>query len=110
MLYSQVEDIISALGADILFGTHGAIANSKESSHFVAAMQQLSDALAHIKILKETEESIVVVTDPARPDILLGLIDAHQSSLYPNISAIILAGDGQLQPDIELLIKVVCVK
>ncbi|KAI5062678.1 hypothetical protein GOP47_0023217 [Adiantum capillus-veneris] len=101
----KVDDIVSALGADILYGTHGAIAKAKESSNFISVVQQLSDALAHIKILKDAKESIVVITDAARPDILLGLIAVHQSDLYPDLSAIIVAGGSTLQPEVEILIK-----
>lgn len=101
----KVDDIITALGADILYGTHGAVARSKDSSQFVAAMPQLSDVLSHIKSLKEISENIVVITDPGRPDILLGLIGVHQSDMYPNVSAIVLAGDNTLRPEVELLVK-----
>lgn len=101
----KVDDIVSALGADILYGTHGALAKAKESSNFVSAMQQLSDVLAHIKSLKDAGQSIVVIADAARSDILLGLIAVHQSDLYPNLSAIVVAGGSTLRPEVEILIK-----
>lgn len=101
----KVDDIIAALGADILYGTHGAVATAKESSLFVSGMPQLSDVLSHIRSLKAREESIVVIMEAGRSDVLLGLIAAHQSDLYPNISAIILAGDSMLPPEVEILVK-----
>lgn len=48
----------------------------------------------------------MVITDAGRPDILLGLIAVHQSDLYPNMSAIILAGPSMLPPEVEVLVKV----
>lgn len=101
----KVDDLVAALGADVLYGTHAAVASSIESSEFVTATPQLSDVLSHLKSLKEVSESVVVITDTGRPDILMGLIDLHQSRSYPNVSAILIAGGKQLQPEVEQLIK-----
>ncbi|KAH7424118.1 hypothetical protein KP509_12G090800 [Ceratopteris richardii] len=101
----KVDDIISVLGADILYGTHGAIANAKESSIFITGIPQLSDFLEYAKGLKDAGKSIVVVTDASRPDILLGLIALNQSDTYPSLSAVVVAGRSMLSPEVEILIK-----
>ncbi|MCO5613244.1 hypothetical protein L7F22_067520 [Adiantum nelumboides] len=58
----------------------------------------LGDILAHIKSLKAADKSVVVSIDVAHLNILLRLIALHQSNLYLNLSAIIVAASTMLQP------------
>lgn len=78
-----IQEIVKILNAKVLFGNE--YINNQISSYSVGAMQ-LRNYLLHLK------ENALVITPGDRADIILGVLQAHQSANYPKISGIVLTG------------------
>ena len=79
-----IQEIVNVLHAKVLFG-HDYL-NNQSGSYSVGAMQ-LRNYLLHIK------ENALVITPGDRADIILGVLQAHQSVNYPSISGSSISGN-----------------
>lgn len=79
----SIQEIVKILNAKVLFGAE--YINNQIGNYSVGAMQ-LRNYLLHLK------ENALVITPGDRADIILGVLQAHQSSNYPKISGIVLTG------------------
>ncbi|MGV2826735.1 phosphate acetyltransferase [Myxosarcina sp. GI1(2024)] len=84
----RVREIAQQLQAEVLYG-HDRLDNLVLD--YVIAAMRLENAITRLK------ESSLVITPGDRSDIIVGLLQAHQSVNYPHLSGILLSGD--LQPD-----------
>lgn len=84
----RLSDIVDQLGADVLYGSQRL--DALVTSTLVAAMQ-LQHALTWV------QPQSLVITPGDRADILVGMVQAHQSTRYPPLAGILLT--GALQPD-----------
>jgi phosphate acetyltransferase len=78
----RVKDIVEQLGAEVLYG-HQRL-NSLASHYLVAAMQ-MQHAITRI------QENTLVITPGDRGDMIIGMLQAHQSTNYPNLAGIVLS-------------------
>lgn len=79
-----MHEIVNALKAKVLFGADNL--DNQTGSYSVGAMQ-LRNYLLHLK------DNALVITPGDRADILLGALQADQSTNYPKISGIVLTGN-----------------
>ncbi|MGK7925113.1 MAG: phosphate acetyltransferase [Spirulina sp.] len=91
----RVAEIVRQLGAEVLYG-HRRL-NALVPHYLVAAMQ-IQHALTWL------EEGSAIVTPSDRGDIIIGMLQAHQSANYPTLSSIILSGGLSLAPSIAKLV------
>lgn len=92
----RVREIAEQLGAEILYG-HQRL-DSLVSNFFIAAME-MQHAITWF-----TEDSLIV-TPGDRGDIIIGTLQAHQSSNYPNLAGILLSTGFKPDPSIVKLIE-----
>lgn len=78
----RVKNIVEQLGAEVLYG-HQRL-NSLASHYLVAAMQ-MQHAITRI------QENTLVITPGDRGDMIIGMLQAHQSTNYPNLAGIVLS-------------------
>ncbi|PSF34548.1 phosphate acetyltransferase [Aphanothece hegewaldii CCALA 016] len=78
----RVKDIVEQLDAEVLYG-HQRL-NSLASHYLVAAMQ-MQHAITRI------QENTLVITPGDRGDMIIGMLQAHQSTNYPNLAGIVLS-------------------
>lgn len=78
-----LQEVVKMLNANVLFGSEHL--NNQIGNYSVGAMQ-LPNYLLHLK------ENGLVITPGDRADIILGVLQAHQSVNYPKISGIVLTG------------------
>lgn len=78
----RIKDIVEQLGAEVLYG-HQRL-NSLATHYLVAAMQ-MQHAITRI------QENTLVITPGDRGDIIIGMLQAHQSTNYPNLAGIVLS-------------------
>lgn len=90
-----MKEIKEALNGDVLFGAEHL---GNLSGKFAVGAMQLRNFLTHLR------EGSVVITPGDRADLILGSLQAHISSNYPNISGIILTGGIKPEPSILQLI------
>jgi phosphate acetyltransferase len=91
-----IQEIVEALGAEILFG-HESL-NNQIGNYSIGAMQ-LRNYLLHLK------ENALVITPGDRADIILGALQANESANYPSISGIVLTGNIVPEESILKLIE-----
>jgi phosphate acetyltransferase len=91
----RVKEIVEQLEAEVLYGHHRL--NSLATHYLVAAMQ-MQHAIARI------EENTLVITPGDRGDMIIGMLQAHQSANYPNLAGIVLSTSYKLDPAIASLI------
>lgn len=91
----RVSEIAQQLQAEVLYG-HNRLDNLVLD--YVIAAMRLEHAITRLK------EDSLVITPGDRSDILVGLLQAHQSVNYPHLSGILLSGDLQPEASIRKLI------
>ncbi|MFY9244123.1 MAG: phosphate acetyltransferase [Polaribacter sp.] len=84
LAYPTVKEVVEELNGKILFGEQ--FLDNAIGSYSTGAMQ-LRNYLTYIK------ENALVITPGDRADIILGALQANESSNYPKISGIILTGN-----------------
>jgi len=95
LISPNVKEIVEKLKAEVLYG-HERL-NSLVSNYLVAAMQ-MQHAITWLK------EETLVITPGDRGDIIIGFLQAHKSSNYPNLSGILLSTGLKPDPSITKLI------
>ena len=91
----RVREIAQQLNAEVLYG-HKRLDNLV-LDYVIAAMR-----LEHV--ITRLKEDSLIITPGDRSDIIVGLLQAHQSLNYPHLSGILLSGDLQLDVSIRKLI------
>ncbi|TDO22827.1 phosphate acetyltransferase [Pedobacter duraquae] len=90
-----MSEITRALGAKVLFGEE---LMASQVDNFVTGAMMLPNFLNHIK------ENVLIVTPGDRGDIIIGALQANQSSNYPKVAGIVLtAGSIPDQPVMRLI-------
>jgi phosphate acetyltransferase len=90
-----MREIASALSAKVLFGED---LMASQVDNFVTGAMMLPNFLNHIK------ENVLIVTPGDRGDIIIGALQANQSTNYPKVAGIILtAGSIPDEPIIRLI-------
>ena len=91
----RVREIAQQLKAEVLYGNKRL--NNLVLGYVIAAMR-LEHAITRLK------EDSLVITPGDRSDLIVGLLQTHQSVNYPHLSGILLSGDLQPDPSIRTLI------
>ncbi len=91
----RVREIAQQLNAEILYGEKRL--DNLVLDYVIAAMR-----LEHV--ITRLKEDSLVITPGDRSDIIVGLLQVHQSVNYPHLSGILLSGDLQPDPSIQKLI------
>ncbi|MEA5508310.1 phosphate acetyltransferase [Crocosphaera sp. UHCC 0190] len=91
----RVREIAEQLKAQVLYG-HNRLDNLV-FNYLVAAMQ-MQHAITHL------DDNYLVVTPSDRGDVIIGTLQAHQSTNYPNLAGILLTTECQLESSIDRLI------
>lgn len=95
LISPRMRDIAAQLGAEVLYG-HKQLKNLA-TNRIVAAMQ-IQNCLNWVK------PECLVITPGDRADIIVGMLQAHQSSSYPSLSGLLLTAGLQPDPAIARLI------
>ncbi len=88
-------DIARHLGAEVLYGKGGL---ERLALHQIVAAMQMQHALGWLR------EGSLVITPGDRGDVIMGMLQAHQSHNYPNLSGMLLTGMAP-EPAINRLIQ-----
>lgn len=91
----SIKDIVEQLGAEVLYG-HQRLNNL--ATHYLVAAMQMQHAITRI------QENTLVITPGDRGDVIIGMLQAHQSTNYPNLAGIILSTGYKPEPAIASLI------
>ncbi|MGK7952121.1 MAG: phosphate acetyltransferase [Xenococcaceae cyanobacterium] len=91
----RVREIAQKLNAEVLYG-HNRLDNLVLD--YVIGAMRLEHAITRLK------EDSLVITPGDRSDMIVGLLQAHQSVNYPHLSGILLSGDLQPEASIRTLI------
>ena len=91
----RVREIAQQLNAEVLYG-HKRLDNLVVD--YVIGAMRLEHAITRLK------ENSLVITPGDRSDMIVGLLQAHQSVKYPHLSGILLSGDMQPEASIRKLI------
>jgi phosphate acetyltransferase len=91
----SLEEIAEQLNAEVLYG-HNKL-NNLVPNYVIAAMQ-LPNVITRLK------DDCLVITPGDRADIIIGCLQAHQSSNYPNLSGLLLSTSVPADPAILKLI------
>jgi phosphate acetyltransferase len=91
----SLEEIADQLNAKVLYG-HDKI-NTLVPDYVIAAMQ-LPNVITRLK------DDCLVITPGDRADIIIGCLQAHQSSNYPNLSGLLLSTSAPIDTSILKLI------
>ena len=91
----RVREIAQQLNAEVLYGYNRL--DNLVLDYVIAAMR-LEHAITRLK------EDSLVITPGDRSDMIVGLLQAHQSVNYPHLSGILLSGDLQPEESIRKLI------
>ena len=91
----RVREIVQQLNAEVLYGEKRL--DNLVLGYVIAAMR-LEHAITRLK------EDCLVITPGDRSDLIVGLLQTHQSVNYPYLSGILLSGDLQPDPAIRKLI------
>ncbi|UOY08455.1 phosphate acetyltransferase [Muricauda sp. SCSIO 64092] len=94
--HPTLKEIVETLDGEVLFG-HSYLDN--QTGSFGVGAMQLHNYLIHLR------EQSLVITPGDRSDIILGVLQAHQSEKYPNVSGIILTGGLSPEPSILKLLE-----
>lgn len=104
----RVREIAQQLGADVLYGDRQL---DNLASHNLVAAMQVQHALSWL------EEDSLVITPGDRGDMIIGMIQAHQSINYPRLAGLLLSTGLTPEPSIAKLIDglpdplpILCVK
>ncbi len=91
----RVREIAQQLNAEVLYGEKRL--NNLVLGYVIAAMR-LEHAITRLK------EDSLIITPGDRSDLIVGLLQVHQSVNYPHLSGILLSGDLQPEASIRKLI------
>lgn len=92
----RVRDIAEQLQAEVLYG-HTHLDNLVP--HFLVAAMQMQHALSWLK------DNSLVITPGDRGDIIVGMLQAHQSTKYPQLAGLLLSTGLKPDPAIARLIE-----
>ncbi len=92
----SVSDLVTACAGELLSGDEALLA--REVPGLVVAAMTLPN------VLDRLFEGALVVTPGDRPEIVLGVLTAHQSASFPQISGIVLSGGLDLPPQVSKLL------
>lgn len=92
----RIREIAQQLNAQILYGRDRL--DNLVFNYLVAAMQ-----MQHA--ISQFDENCLVVTPSDRGDVIIGTLQAHQSTNYPNLAGILLTTEYQLEQSIAQLIS-----
>lgn len=92
----SIKDIVEQLGAEVLYGHHRL---NNLATHYLIAAMQMQHAITRIK------ENTLVITPGDRGDMIIGMLQAHQSINYPNLAGIVLSTGYKPEPAIASLIE-----
>ncbi|MDJ0528072.1 MAG: phosphate acetyltransferase, partial [Microcystis sp. M53600_WE12] len=92
----RVAEIAQQLQAKVLYGQQRL---DSLASNFLVVAMQMQNALERIK------EDSLIITPWDRGDVIIGMLQAHQSANYPQLAGIVLTAGHNLNPSIARLIE-----
>ncbi|MBE9141226.1 phosphate acetyltransferase [Nodosilinea sp. LEGE 07088] len=92
----RVKDIAQQLQAEVLYGHHQL---ERLATNFLVAAMEMQHALAWLK------DDSLIITPGDRGDVIVGMLQAHQSSNYPNIAGLLLSTGFEPESAIAKLIE-----
>jgi phosphate acetyltransferase len=95
LISPRLQDIAQQLQAAVLYG-HDRL--GRLASNFLVAAMQMQHALSWLK------EDSLIITPGDRGDVIVGMLQAHQSINYPNLAGILLSTGLKPEPSIVKLI------
>jgi phosphate acetyltransferase len=96
LIAPRVQDIARQLQAEVLYGRD---LLGRLPAHFLVAAMQMQNALNWL------QEDSLIITPGDRGDIIVGMLQAHQSTNYPNLAGILLSTGLKPEPSIAKLIE-----
>lgn len=96
LISPRVQDIVQQLQAEVLYG-HASL--GRLATHFLVAAMQMQHALTWL------QEDSLIITPGDRGDVIVGMLQAHQSVNYPNLAGILLSTGLKPDPAITKLIE-----
>ena len=97
LIAPSVQDLMTACNGHLVLGSPEWL--SKESLGFVVAAMSLENVLVRL------HEDTTVIAPGDRPDLLPGLLLAHQSGTFPRLAAIVLTGGYEPPAPIDRLLR-----
>ncbi len=82
------------------------IALSTEVAQYIVGTLQLSELLNFLPLHTDPTKGSVVITSASRVDILLGLIQLHESKSPSSLAAVVLTGGRPPPKEVDALVKV----
>ncbi|CAI7918742.1 unnamed protein product [Closterium sp. NIES-54] len=102
----QVEDVARVLNAHVLYGDVPHSNNmTTEVTRTLVATLHLADLLSYIPPSDDPGKGVLVVAHASRPDILLGMIDLHETHLSTQVAAMVLTGGSPPPLEVDMLIR-----
>ena len=96
LISPRAQDIAQQLQAEVLYG-HNML--GRLATNFIVAAMQMQHALTWLK------EDSLIITPGDRGDVIVGMLQAHQSIKYPNLAGILLSTGLKPEPAIAKLIE-----
>lgn len=104
----QVDDVRRVLHAQVLYGDdtpHAANSMATEVTQTMVATLHLAELLTLIPTSDDPGRGALVIAHASRPDILLGMIDLHETHLSTQVSCMVLTGGCPPPAEVDLLIR-----
>ncbi|GJP51306.1 hypothetical protein CLOM_g10469 [Closterium sp. NIES-68] len=104
----QVEDVRRVLHAQVLYGgdtPHAANSMATEITKTMVATLHLAEILTLIPPSDDPARGALVIAHASRPDILLGMIDLHETHLSTQVAAMVLTGGAPPPAEVDELIR-----
>jgi phosphate acetyltransferase len=92
----RVSEIARQIGATTLYGQKR---SDSLASHYLIVAMQMQNAL------KWLQEDSLVITPWDRGDVIIGMLQAHQSANYPDLAGIVLTAGSGPEPSIARLLE-----
>ena len=96
LISPRVKDVAQQLQAEVLYG-HKKL--GRLATNFLVAAMQMQHALTWLK------DDSLIITPGDRGDVIVGMLQAHRSSNYPNLAGILLSTGLKPEPAIAKLIE-----
>ncbi len=96
LISPRIVDIAQQLQAEILYGHN---LTGRLAANFLVAAMQMQHALTWLK------EDSLIITPGDRGDVIVGMLQAHQSINYPNLAGMLLSTGLKPEPAIAKLIE-----
>ncbi len=96
LISPRVKDIAQQLQAEVLYG-HQQL--ERLATNFLVAAMEMQHALTWLK------DDSLIITPGDRGDVIVGMLQAHQSANYPNIAGLLLSTGLRPEPAIAKLIE-----